>query len=269
MTKLLLLFKHPSKPAEFESRYRHNLDLLRRMPGILAVEENEVVGSPTGQTAYARFLEITFADFAALDAALTSPEGNAAGADLMSFAAQDVELLFVETANEKTQTALKPENLQAYLDEHTIPAEIVYPGKFTPTVPAAARALNVEPDQIVKSVVFLVDGKPYLVYGCGTQRIDSRKLAERLNVHYKKIRLARAEEVLQLTGYAVGTVPPLGLRTPMPTFMVPEVQNYDTIYAGGGGINALLKMASADLLRISGAEIAPLLAASSKVTPHE
>jgi uncharacterized protein (TIGR02118 family) len=259
MIKLVLLYKHPTDPNLFELRYARNLDKLKKMPGVRRSQVGAVLGGPSGDTLYYRILELFFDDFDALDKALTSPEGVTAGKDLMDFAANQVELLFVETSEAGSTKPLTPSNLQAYLDEHKVPAEIVYPGAPTPTVSAAAKALGVEPDQIVKSVVFLVGETPFLVYGCGTRRVDPRKLADRLNVNRKQVKLADALQVLDLTGYAVGTVPPLGLKTTMATFMDPAVEQHEVIYAGGGGIKALLKMTSADLLRISNAEVAPML----------
>jgi uncharacterized protein (TIGR02118 family) len=259
MVKLVLLFKHATNIPAFEMHYGRNLSFLRKMRGIRRIEEGRVLGGPSGDAPYHRTVEVFFDDYAALDAALTSPEGVAAGKDLMEFAGTGVELLFVEATDAYSPVPLSPENLKAYLDDHDISAEIVYPGAPTPTVPAAAEALGVEVDQIVKSVVFLVDDKPFLVFGCGVRRVDPRKLAARLNVGRKRVKLADAAQVLDLTGYAVGTVPPLGLKIPMPAFMDPAVQEYDVIYAGGGGIDALLKITSAELLRASDAEIAPML----------
>ncbi len=259
MIRLVILFRQGTKSGTFDLRYARNLALLRKMPGVQAVRESQVLGGPAGQAPYHRMVEVSFASFEALDAALRSPEGVAAGKDLMDYAGTGAEVLFVEESSDLSTGPLSPANLQAFLEDHQIDAQIVFPGAPTPTVPAAAQALGVEVDQIVKSVVFLVDGKPFLVYGCGVRRVDPRKLAERLNVSRKKVRLADADQVLEITGYAVGTVPPVGLKTPMPAFMDPAIQRYETVYAGGGGIDALLRIRSAELLRVSGAEIAPML----------
>lgn len=259
MVKLVILFRRPAQEATFEMRYTRSLALLARMPGVRHVENGAVLGSPAGAAPYARTIALHFDDFGALDAALTAPEGVTAGKDLMDFA-PDAELLFVEVSDERAQQPLTPENLRAYLDEQGIPGEVFFPGAPTPTVAAAAQALGVEPDQIVKTVIFLVDGTPFAVFGCGLRRVDPARLAQRLNISPKKVRLANADEVQDLTGYAVGTVPPLGLKTPMPAFIDPAVQGYDMIYAGGGGINALLKITPADLIRYSRAEVAPMLA---------
>ncbi len=269
MVKLVLLFKQAAVNTNFDLRFRRNQALLKKMPGAKRLQESKVLGSPGGDAAYRWILEVFFEDFAALDAALTSPEGVAAGKDLMAFAGEDVELLFVESVEAVAPKPLTPDNLQAFLDAHTIAAEIVFPGAPTPTVPAAAAALGVEADQIVKSVIFWVDDRPFLVYGCGTRRVDPRKLAMRLQVGRKRVKLANADQVLDLTGYAVGTVPPLGLKTPMPAYMDPAVRQYEVIYAGGGGIDALLKITTAELLRVSNAEIAPMLEDEKSAKPGE
>lgn len=259
MITLMILFRQAAHDGTFDLRYARNLALLRKMPGVEGVTEGQVIGGPGGPAPYRRVLELSFASFEALDAALRSPEGVTAGKDLMDFAGQDAELLFVEVTEEPPPVVLSPAHLQAFLDSHHIDAQIVYPGAPTPTVPAAARALGVEEDQIVKSVVFLVEDRPFLVYGCGTRRVDPRKLADRLGVSRKKVRLADADQVLDLTGYPVGTVPPVGLKTPMPAFMDPAIQSHEVVYAGGGGIDALLRIRSAELIRASRAEIAPML----------
>ncbi len=259
MVKLVILFKNVTKASNFDLLYARHLTLLRKLPGMQRIEEGEVLGSPSGHPAYHLILEVYFDTFDILDAALTSPEGVAAGKDLMTFTEAQVEVLFVAEGGAPRPKVLKPENLQAFIDNHTIEAEIVFPGQPTPTVPAAAKALGVDPNQIVKSVIFLVNNQPFLVYGCGTRKVDPRKLAERLNVNRKQVKLADADQVLDLTGYEVGTVPPLGLKTPMPTYMDPAIKEYEIVYAGGGGIDALLRISSKELERASRAEIAPML----------
>ncbi len=259
MVKLVLLFRIALDSGDIERRYGANLGLLKKMPGVKRIIEGRVLGGPGGSVAYRQVVEVYFDDFPALDAALNAPEGVIAGKDLISLAGSDVEVMFVEEVEPRSAKPLTPQTLQAYLDQHQVAAEIVFPGKPTPTVPAAAAALGVDVNQIVKSVVLLVDDRPFLVFGCGTRRVDFRKLAQRLNINVQRIKLANPDQVLEITGYGKGTVPPIGLKTRMATFMDPAVRAYETIYAGGGGIDALLKLTSAELLRISEAELAPML----------
>ncbi len=268
MVKLVLLFRHAARGNNFELRYTRNMSLLRRLPGIQDVRIGEVLGGPAGDAPYFRTVEIAFESFEALDAALLSPQGVAAGKDLIDYAGENVEILFVDVPETVTNKPLTPDHLSAYLAEHNIPAELVFPGVPTPTVSAAARALNVEPEQIVKTVVFLVNDQPFVVYGCGNRRVDPNKLAARLQVDPKRVKLADADQVFELTGYTVGTVPPLGLKTQMPVFLDPAVQAHEVVYAGGGGINALLKINTADLLRHSRAEVAPMLEDEPPAAPE-
>lgn len=96
MVKLMLLYKKPASIPDFEKGYNANLALLEKMPGILRRQANVVLGGPRGDSPYYRILEFYFDDFDALDAALRSAEGVAAGQDLMHYAGALVELIFVD-----------------------------------------------------------------------------------------------------------------------------------------------------------------------------
>jgi prolyl-tRNA editing enzyme YbaK/EbsC (Cys-tRNA(Pro) deacylase) len=152
-----------------------------------------------------------------------------------------------------------PDDLQVYLTTHGIPAEIVRLPVETPTVPAAAAALGVPVDHVVKTVIFLVNEKPYAVYANGVRRVDPRKLAARFGVNRKKVKLADEQVVIALTGYAPGTVPPFGHRQSFPALIDPAVCDHEIVYAGGGGITALLRLRSDDLRRLTGAELLKVL----------
>lgn len=154
-------------------------------------------------------------------------------------------------------------DLARYLADHNIAADLVFLPQPTPTVPAAAEAVGVAPDQIVKSVLFMIReneaaDRPVLVIGHGTHHIDRRKLAQHLQVGRKRVRLADAAQVLAHTGYPAGTVPPFGHPQPLPTLMAAGITRLSEIYTGGGEINALLHMTVAELQRVLKAEIVEL-----------
>ncbi len=96
MVKLSLLYFQPEDQPDFEEHYIANLALLERMPGIRRRQAGMVFGSPRGKSPYYRILEFYFDSRDALDEALRSPEGQAAGADLMRYAGKRVELVFSE-----------------------------------------------------------------------------------------------------------------------------------------------------------------------------
>ncbi|HVO70669.1 MAG TPA: EthD family reductase [Aggregatilineaceae bacterium] len=96
MVKLTILFHRPPDPDGFEARYNQNLALLEQLPGIRRRQACLIFGSPAGQSPYYRLLELYFDDRAALDAALLSPEGSRAGADLVAFVGRRADLFFSE-----------------------------------------------------------------------------------------------------------------------------------------------------------------------------
>lgn len=146
-------------------------------------------------------------------------------------------------------------DLQRFIDAHHIEAEILIMAEHTPTVPDAARALQVEPEQIIKSLVFLVNDEPILVINNGTALIDRRKVAARLDVGRKKVKFAGAEQALAITGYIVGSMPPFGHRQKLRTFVDPAITELAVIYGGGGDIDAMLRLTPAELLRVTEGEV--------------
>jgi prolyl-tRNA editing enzyme YbaK/EbsC (Cys-tRNA(Pro) deacylase) len=150
---------------------------------------------------------------------------------------------------------LNSHDLQRYIQENGVAAEILPMAEDTPTVPDAARALGVREQQIIKSLVFLVDGRPVLVIANGTARVEDRLIAIRFAVGRKRVRLARPEEALDLTGYVVGSMPPFGHRSRLPALVDPGVLAWPEIFGGGGDVDALLRLSPDELLRVTGAEI--------------
>ncbi len=155
-------------------------------------------------------------------------------------------------------------DLVRFINDNQIEAQIVYLSVETPTVAAAAEAVNVLPDQIGKSLLFLVDGEPVLVIANGSTRIDYKALASYLKVNRKRIRLANPEQVLQYTGYSVGTVPPFGHIDPVLTLMEQSVVEQEEIFVGGGDINALLRISMTELERVIDAPCINLKRVESK-----
>ena len=138
----------------------------------------------------------------------------------------------------------------------------------TPTVPAAAAALGVAPDQIIKTLLFLVEApgeldtppRPVVVISHGEKRVDRGLLAAYWGVGKKRVSLAPAELVLGLLGYPAGGVPPFGHRTAFPVLVDAAIltlrDRFDgIIYAGGGDDHTMLQLTVDELLRVTGAEV--------------
>lgn len=104
------------------------------------------------------------------------------------------------------------------------------------TVREAARAVGVGEDKIIKTIVVNCGGEFRAYILRGTKRLDVKSL---------DCRLATPEEVLSVTGYPVGGVPPvLGI----PVFIDEELLSEDYVYGGGGDDHSLLKFRPRDLV---------------------
>ena len=105
----------------------------------------------------------------------------------------------------------------------------------TKTAQDAADAIGVTLGQIVKSLVFAVDGEVVLALVSGSNQLDEKKLA--LAAGGLKCARVDADIVRQATGFAIGGVPPLGLATQMRIFIDPDLLEYDEVWAAAGTWN--------------------------------
>lgn len=150
---------------------------------------------------------------------------------------------------------MNAEDVAAYLRAHALAGEVVRLPEPTPTVETAARAAGTAPERIVKSVLFLAAGVPVLVVANGPARVDYKRVADHLGITRKKLKLADAETVQAVTGFPVGTVPPFGHVTRLRTLVDSGVLALPEVFAGGGALDALLRLAPAELVRAAQAEI--------------
>jgi Cys-tRNA(Pro) deacylase len=153
---------------------------------------------------------------------------------------------------------LNSNHLQTFIDTHRLAAAILPMDAHTATVSDAARALGVSADLIIKSLVFMAGEQPILVIINGLARVDRKKLAAYLGMNRKRVKLARAEQALAVTGYRVGSMPPFGHREGLRTLVDTATVELDTVYGGGGDIDAMMQLSSTELLQTAHAEVADI-----------
>ncbi len=124
------------------------------------------------------------------------------------------------------------------------------------TAADAAAAIGVEVGQIVKSLIFAVDGEVVLAYVSGANQLDEAKLAAAAGGD----RCARvdADTVRSTTGYPIGGVPPFGHDTPLRAFVDPDLLAYQEVWAAAGTWHDVFPIAPADLVRASGGVVTDL-----------
>ena len=153
---------------------------------------------------------------------------------------------------------LSSDHLQAFMQQHGISGEVLHLSVPTPTVEMAAQAVECQPEQIVKSILFLINDEPVLTITCGTPRVERRAIASHYQVGRKRVNLASAKTVLTISGYEVGSMPPFGHQQPLETLIDPTVLTKEEVYAGGGADNALLCISPKDIQHYSQAVVLDL-----------
>lgn len=126
----------------------------------------------------------------------------------------------------------------------------------TRTAQEAADAIGVEVAQIVKSLIFAVDGEIVLAYVSGANQLDEAKLAEAAGgAHAQRV---DADLVRSTTGFPIGGVPPFGLATPLRVFIDRCLLDHQEVWAAAGTPMDVFAIAPPDLQRASGGIVCDL-----------
>ncbi len=126
----------------------------------------------------------------------------------------------------------------------------------TRTAQEAADAIGVELGQIVKSLVFGVDGEVVVAYVSGANQLDESKLA--VAAGGAMCQRVDAEVVRSATGFPIGGVPPFGHATTLRIFIDPDLLQYDEVWAAAGTWNDNFGIEPHKLVEASGGLVTDL-----------
>ncbi len=143
--------------------------------------------------------------------------------------------------------------VSTFLAAHGLERQIHSFTESTENAFLAAQALGVEVGQIVKSVMFLADGKPVLVLMSGDMNVDNKKLKKLMAV--RKVRIADAETVLAVSGYPVGAVPPVAHRQSISIYLDESLKRFSQIYPAAGTTSKMFATTFEELLALTKAQI--------------
>jgi Cys-tRNA(Pro) deacylase len=144
------------------------------------------------------------------------------------------------------------ERVAAFLRQGGVEARIEEFAEGTPTAEDAARAVGCKLGQIVKSLVFDCDGRPFVVLVPGDRRADARKVARAAGSHRAKI--VGPEEVRRVTGFAAGAVAPFPLPDVDRVLVDRQVLAHERVWIGAGSPRHMATLTPADLVRLARAE---------------
>ncbi len=112
----------------------------------------------------------------------------------------------------------------------------------TRTAGDAAAACRCTVAQIVKSLVFrgAANGNPYLILVSGSNRLNEEGVALMLG---EALTRPDADYVREVTGFAIGGVPPFGPASPMEVFMDEDLLQFNAVWAAAGTPRAVFAVA--------------------------
>ena len=146
------------------------------------------------------------------------------------------------------------QRVQEALQGYELNCEVVQMQDTTRSAGDAARAVGCEVGQIVKSLVF--EGKqshqPVLVVTSGANRVNEKTIGQKLA---EPIKMANPEFVREMTGFAIGGVPPVGHRHTLKIFIDEDLLQYDEIWAAAGTPQAVFKLSPEELKTITNGDV--------------
>jgi prolyl-tRNA editing enzyme YbaK/EbsC (Cys-tRNA(Pro) deacylase) len=125
----------------------------------------------------------------------------------------------------------------------------------TRTAEAAARAVGCDVGQIVKTLVFVADGTPFLAFTSGANRADTERLAQILGA--QEVRRATADEARGATGFAIGGTPPIGHPTRLRILMDEDLLAHEVVWAAAGTPDSVFPISPGELRVVSEAQVEP------------
>jgi len=120
------------------------------------------------------------------------------------------------------------ESVRSFFVTHAPDIEIIETEQSSATVPLAALAHGVDPDQIAKTICLRAGDVMLLVVMSGNSRIDNKMLS--------------GDEVMAATGHPIGGVCPFGLATELQVYCDLSLRDYPEVVPAAGATNAAIRI---------------------------
>ena len=122
--------------------------------------------------------------------------------------------------------------------------------------PEAAELLGLDPARVFKTLVAEVDGALTVGVVPVWATLDLKALAAA--VGGKRARLADVAAAERATGYVAGGISPLAQRKRLPVVVDSSAESFVTVFCSAGRRGLEVELAPADLVRLTGARMAPI-----------
>lgn len=147
--------------------------------------------------------------------------------------------------------AKSAQSVQDTLENKGLNCRVLELSASTRTAQEAANAIGCEVAQIVKSLIFKTRNsqKPVLVLASGPNRVNEKVIESYVG---EKIIKADADFTREITGFAIGGIPPIGHKQTINLIFIDEdLLKFEEIWAAAGTPNAVFSLKGKDLLMMT------------------
>ena len=146
------------------------------------------------------------------------------------------------------------QSVQDALSRNGIDIKVVELPATTRTAEEAAKTIGCEVAQIGKSLIFKTKHthKPILVLASGINRVNEKLIAKAIGEEIVK---ADADFTREVTGFAIGGIPPIGHQQKIETLIDEDLLQLKELWAAAGTPNAVFSFDSALIGSLTGGKI--------------
>lgn len=140
------------------------------------------------------------------------------------------------------------EKVKEYLRQYNKDNEVIVLQESTATVDLAAKALNVIPARIAKTLSFKVNDQYILVVAAGDTKIDNKKYKQYFGI---KAKMLSPEEVINKIGHKIGGVCPFAVNQNVKVYCDISLQRFSSVFPACGSANSAIELSCDQLFSIS------------------
>lgn len=155
---------------------------------------------------------------------------------------------------DKKSLSKSAQSVQNVLDQKGIQTTVIELPSSTRTAQEAAQTIGCQIGQIVKSLIFKTkeSNTPILILASGPNRVNEAMIEAVVD---EKIVKADADFTREVTGFAIGGIPPIGHKQTIKTFIDKDLMNFEEGWAAAGTPNAVFNLKTIDLQNLTNGDI--------------
>lgn len=142
------------------------------------------------------------------------------------------------------------EAVKEHFKRYEMDKQIMEFAQSSATVDQAASTIGVVPARIAKTISLRNNEGSLLIVAAGDTKIDNKKFRDEFGF---KARMLAPDEVLQLTGHAIGGVCPFGLQNDLNVYLDISMKRFASVFPACGSTNSAIELTCDELFAYSNA----------------